>query len=299
MNEEIPQSIWCTEPWLREQILVHKKSLGEIAQVVNRSPATVTFHIHKFGLPLPNQLKSRELADHDRMFQLYALEGKSVLEIARLLHCRNDRVVQALKDLEIFPRRSICTEEWITEQYVTLERDILDIAEELQCTEMNIRYYLRKFKIPIRYKSTGKINVPLLANSDWLYKTYIVENRTLEEMSVLTQASIPSIWKRLAKAGIFKRPNIVNKAVYYQIGQQFPSDIRDAILQRDKYACRMPDCDSSSEKISIHHIIPQKENGEDSVTNGITLCRKCHYRTYGKEDQFAELFISLIQESPA
>jgi len=32
------------------------------------------------------------------------------------------------------------------------------------------------------------------------------------------------------------------------------------------------------------------------VENGITLCRLCHQKTYGKEEKFIDMFVRIVQK---
>jgi len=52
--------------------------------------------------------------------------------------------------------------------------------------------------------------------------------------------------------------------------------IRKAVRQRDGNACR--NCGASGEwaKLSVHHLIPAKLGGTDTMDNLITLCSTCH-----------------------
>jgi len=59
----------------------------------------------------------------------------------------------------------------------------------------------------------------------------------------------------------------------------------------------MPDCNSRSRDIAAHHIYPKKKYPEKQfdIDNGITLCRKCHELTYGKEEQFIDALVRVVQ----
>lgn len=73
-------------------------------------------------------------------------------------------------------------------------------------------------------------------------------------------------------------------------------DFREKVLKRDKYTCQMPDC-GSKHSLVVHHI-NQYSRGHQRVDpdNGITLCRHCHKRTFGKEKQYAPMFLSIIND---
>ena len=73
-------------------------------------------------------------------------------------------------------------------------------------------------------------------------------------------------------------------------------DWKNAVLKRDKRTCRMPGCGKKMKAMHVHHI----RRWEDFptlrfvVTNGITLCRKCHQNIWSKEEQYESLFHSII-----
>lgn len=72
------------------------------------------------------------------------------------------------------------------------------------------------------------------------------------------------------------------------------SDWRKAVFARDKYTCQ--DCGVSKVYIEPHHIIPKRIALEKiyDINNGVTLCRPCHLKTFGKESDFAEKYSAII-----
>lgn len=72
-------------------------------------------------------------------------------------------------------------------------------------------------------------------------------------------------------------------------------EFRIKVLERDGRKCRI--C-GATKYLEVHHI----ETVEDhpslllSVSNGITLCRKHHYRVKCKEKLFESLFKNLVQK---
>lgn len=70
---------------------------------------------------------------------------------------------------------------------------------------------------------------------------------------------------------------------------------RTDVFSRDKYLCQMPDCDKTIHDIEAHHIKRFRDFEElrYEVSNGITLCKRCHNKTKGKEGRFEELFTSI------
>lgn len=69
---------------------------------------------------------------------------------------------------------------------------------------------------------------------------------------------------------------------------------RTAVFTRDNFTCR--DCGVSGVNLEPHHIIPLKSGWDKlfDITNGITLCRPCHMKTFGKEEDFAERYTAIL-----
>lgn len=68
------------------------------------------------------------------------------------------------------------------------------------------------------------------------------------------------------------------------------------VYKRDGYRCKMPLCFSQSKEIHAHHIYPKRDYPEliFKVHNGITLCRKCHELTYGKEYKYIDALVRCV-----
>lgn len=83
-----------------------------------------------------------------------------------------------------------------------------------------------------------------------------------------------------------------------------------SVFKRDSYVCKEPTCDKSEHYLEVHHIntyssIIKKNNIKSveealycsdlwDINNGITLCKKCHRKTYKQEDKFAETYRNII-----
>lgn len=70
---------------------------------------------------------------------------------------------------------------------------------------------------------------------------------------------------------------------------------RKAVYARDGHRCQMPGC-RRSKHLNAHHI----QRWADApllrfeVSNGITLCPRCHKRVTGREEDFAVQFQGII-----
>jgi 5-methylcytosine-specific restriction endonuclease McrA len=70
---------------------------------------------------------------------------------------------------------------------------------------------------------------------------------------------------------------------------------RKEVLRRDKNKCQMPGCKRKRD-LQVHHI--RKWSNAHSlryhVSNGITLCKKCHKSITGKESHYEQLFMEIV-----
>jgi 5-methylcytosine-specific restriction endonuclease McrA len=72
---------------------------------------------------------------------------------------------------------------------------------------------------------------------------------------------------------------------------------RTDILKRDKFKCRMPQCNSKS-RLQVHHIRPWSSASSlrYETSNGITLCYNCHKSIKDQERHYEALFIEIIND---
>lgn len=66
--------------------------------------------------------------------------------------------------------------------------------------------------------------------------------------------------------------------------------IKEATMQRDNNLCLI--CGNPGEV--VHHIVPLRDCREHRLNNLITLCHKCHKKTYGKEYKFVNYFKGML-----
>lgn len=51
------------------------------------------------------------------------------------------------------------------------------------------------------------------------------------------------------------------------------------VKERDEHRCQFEGCEAT-EGLEAHHIIPVSQGGQNTLDNGITLCREHHRREY-------------------
>ena len=78
----------------------------------------------------------------------------------------------------------------------------------------------------------------------------------------------------------------------YTKSNRLDENIRKATIIRDSNTCQM--CKKTNTQMEVHHIIPKRLNGFNSIHNLITLCKSCHKKVTGKEEQYINYFQSIV-----
>lgn len=81
----------------------------------------------------------------------------------------------------------------------------------------------------------------------------------------------------------------------YQKSNRLNENIRKAVILRD--GCKCMECGKSNTVLEVHHIKPKRLNGSNTLDNLITLCRKCHRKTEGKEEQYLQHYYDMLSPS--
>ncbi len=79
----------------------------------------------------------------------------------------------------------------------------------------------------------------------------------------------------------------------YQRSNRLDENLRIATLMRDKYACQ--ECGNKNCKLEVHHIVPRRLKGSDTIYNLITLCDNCHDKTKRNEEFYIEKYQKIIK----
>lgn len=82
----------------------------------------------------------------------------------------------------------------------------------------------------------------------------------------------------------------------YQKSNRLDENLRKAAILRDNYKCR--ECGKSNCMLEVHHIRARKYGGADTIGNLITLCKKCHDKTKGRERDFENRYFDMIKSRP-
>ena len=79
----------------------------------------------------------------------------------------------------------------------------------------------------------------------------------------------------------------------YQQSNRLDENIRKAVIYRDQ--CQCMECGATNTRLEVHHIVPKRLKGSNTLGNLITLCTTCHAKTVQKEEQFIEKYQQKIQ----
>ncbi|PAV29663.1 HNH endonuclease [Virgibacillus profundi] len=79
----------------------------------------------------------------------------------------------------------------------------------------------------------------------------------------------------------------------YQKSNRLDENIRKAAILRDEHQCKQ--CGQKNCRLEVHHIIPKRLNGSNSIHNLITFCSDCHALVTGKELKYVNHFFNLIK----
>lgn len=71
---------------------------------------------------------------------------------------------------------------------------------------------------------------------------------------------------------------------------------RKSVFARDNFKCKMPNCSGVSKVIHAHHIKRWADHPELRfvISNGITLCDKCHEIVTGQEKNYEPVFTRIL-----
>ena len=79
----------------------------------------------------------------------------------------------------------------------------------------------------------------------------------------------------------------------YQKSNRLDENIRIAVLMRDYHTCQ--ECGNRHIRLEVHHIIPRRFKGNNSIYNLITLCSDCHNKISGMELSVSSKYQEIIK----
>lgn len=164
---------------------------------------------------------------------------------------------------------------WLNEQYTVLGKTTVQIAKEVGCVVSTVFFALRRCKISARSRSQARQGIRFsqghLENMKEANKVIGLSHRGKNHWN----------WKGGMKEYCADRHSSEWK------------DWRKKVYERDNYTCR--GCGIKGRKkrtFDPHHILPVRDfpHLKYNIDNGITLCKDCHKKTFGKEYRYIAIF---------
>lgn len=172
--------------------------------------------------------------------------------------------------------RVLIDDNWLIEQYVSLQRTTLDIAAEIGTDRSVICDRLERLKVPRRDISRAKTGRPVKPMStegrkhlaDATRKSWKDHERR-KQMSDARKGEGNPAWK----GGISFEPYCI----------KFNEDLRESVRASFEYKCFVCGSPENGRKLSIHHVDYQKSQGCKGLKwSLIPLCVSCHSKTNHK-----------------
>lgn len=166
--------------------------------------------------------------------------------------------------------------DWLREHYVTKGLSQEEIASIAGVSKHTIRSWVKKHKLqkPMGSWTTGV--------SPWnTGKRYQTGKKKSEEDCIQISERMKGEGNHRWKGGTTPKGIVLRRGV---------EDLRPEIYVRDNYTCHL--CGTRGGKLTIHHILPVWARLDlvcepDNLT---TLCRSCHLKVNGHEEEYVEIF---------
>ncbi len=253
---------------------------------------------------------------YEYLHDLYINKNKSALEISILTGKTRNQIKRLLRKHGI--RKTVIKNSgkiyddivWLRTQYIENQKGYTQIADECGVSYSVILYRLRYHGIPIRSHhgiDKGKPNRGKKRTKETIDKIKASRIKKRVKIRCFYCNQLKEI-----RFSSFKKShnNFCNQTCYRKYlfdNRKETIDITDSaaykewrlqVYKRDGYRCKMPLCNSDTRDIAAHHIFPKKTFPDKmfEISNGITLCKKCHEKTYGKETKYINCLVRVVQK---
>lgn len=203
-----------------------------------------------------------------RLIELYLEQKLSIRRVAEFLEMSPNTVRRRLVNFGIERRDKNERDDWwqthefLTEQYLSLKKTTIQIAEEVGSTASTVRQWLIRFGIETR-QAGGQLRGKKMSAS------------SREKM-------------RVAKLGKFlgsDNPNWKGAEISDDVRERssYQAKIwRKACIERDDHTCQK--C-GSKDRLHVHHILEYKDFPDQrwNINNGVTVCAFCHEKIHKRE----------------
>lgn len=192
-------------------------------------------------------------------------------------------------------------ESWLRQKYHGENLTSTEIAEIVDVAPSTIAKWMKRLSIKKRRDIPDKYQ-----QESWLTEKYHDEQMTIYEMADEVNISAQTILRYMDKFGIDRRadyqvtgeahPNFAHgqsQEIYHLLLEAYDDTCWQTI--RSRHRERNDECEmcSTSDSLSVHHIVPIMAGGTNGAYNLMTLCRSCHR---GVEHKTRELVDPVIGE---
>ena len=211
--------------WLREQYVNRKKKTREIADICECSHSAVVNWLDKHDIKTRSrgrELFDERLRDSEWLQEQYKEHRKSVEEISEICDCSPSVVYRRFREqgIEIDSSGSrvvsdlrLKDAEWLCNQYIGQEKDMVEIAEQCGCTASTVSRWLKRHDIktrgPAETPNHGRKSKWLdgrLDDREWLHEQYAEQKATCADIAAECECSPSTVQRRLKEHGIETQP---------------------------------------------------------------------------------------------
>jgi 5-methylcytosine-specific restriction endonuclease McrA len=250
------------------------------------------------------------------LYQRYIVDNQTIQEISKETGCTRPTIKGRLRRFGIRKHKlrlgneQYDSKEWLYDQYIVQRKGYTVIATELDVSYTTILDRILFFGwerrghgeidkgAPRRGKTHSEQSIQKIKNSRMKNRiTFNCHNCQGEIEKVVSSynKSHKSFCSNTCYKDYLKKHRVVTEVITDSAEYK---EWRKKVYIRDAYKCQMPGCSSNSKQIAAHHIYPKRLYPEKrfEVSNGITLCKKCHEKTFGKETNFIDALVRVIQK---
>lgn len=251
----------------------------------------------------------------EQLYQKYITENQTVSKIAVDTGLKKTTIRGLLRRYGI-RKRSLKLgdeiyddKEWLYHEYMIKKKGYSVIANELNVSYTTILDRLLYFGFPVRGHNEIDKGAARRGRTHSEFSKIKIRKSRIKKRSTIQCTNCSQDFERQLSSIARSNKHFCSCKCYAQYQKENriqTEDITDSaqykewrkqVYIRDVYRCRMPGCNSNSKDIAAHHIYPKKKYPEKQfeINNGITLCRSCHETTYGKEEQFVDALVRVVQ----
>lgn len=249
------------------------------------------------------------------LYQKYIIENLTIIEVARDCNVSKSLIKGRLRRFGIrkgslkLGTQVYDNRDWLYDQYIRQKKGYTVIAKEQNVSYTTILTRVLYWGWELRGHDSIDKGAPRRGSKHTfdsldkirksrLKKRVITYCKQCNEELELVKSSFKKSNHNFCNQKCFKSYLKENRVLTINITDSAAyKEWRLKVYKRDGYRCKMPDCLSQSRSIAAHHIYPKKKYPvlQFEITNGITLCKSCHEKTYGKEELFIDMLVRVVQ----